>query len=113
MQPAVCRPLHDAGEELLAPCRLAILWAYMGGLLMVPPGPGSVATRRRPFLDSGTCPQASNAGGQFPQAPAARPRGERSAGTDAPAAPSPAWWCDQWMGVGTDAPLRGPGLPTY
>ena len=94
MQPAVCRPLHDADEELLAPCRLAMLWAYLGGWGVCSRsrrGPGSVATRRRPFLDSGTCPLASNAGGQFPQAPAARPRGERSAGPDAPAAPSPAW----------------------
>ena len=28
-QPAACRPLHDADEELLAPSQLAIRWAYM------------------------------------------------------------------------------------
>ena len=90
MQPAACGPLHDADEELLAPSDWRCVGHILGGWGVCSRsrrGPGSVATRRRPFLDSGTCPLASNAGGQFPQAPAAGPRGEGSAGTDAPAAP--------------------------
>ena len=90
MQPAACGPLHDTDEELLAPSDWRCVGHILGGWGVCSRsrrGPGSVFFPHQNGAFTATRPQASNAGGQFPQAPAAGPRGERSAGTDAPAAP--------------------------